>query len=116
MAIDFEKLVNQIMIDAEKDGEPVTKEEAEEMAEMELKAKQISNYTQGEKSQNKGRKPATVKVSDEKQALFQSILKNLDRCEGLNRENITVLKENKLIQAEINGKLFKIDLVQQRKH
>ena len=32
----FEKLVLEIMKEAEADGEPVTKEEAEEMARMEL--------------------------------------------------------------------------------
>ena len=34
-----EKLVAQIMCECEKEGEPVTKEEAEEMAEMEINAK-----------------------------------------------------------------------------
>lgn len=34
-----EKLVAQIMRECEKEGEPVTKEEAEEMAEMEINAK-----------------------------------------------------------------------------
>ena len=34
-----EKLVVQIMRECEKEGEPVTKEEAEEMAEMEINAK-----------------------------------------------------------------------------
>ena len=44
--MDKEKLINQIMADAEKDGEPVTREEAEEMAEMEIKANGIKNYVQ----------------------------------------------------------------------
>ena len=38
--MDKEKLINQIMAEAETDGEPVTREEAEEMAEMEIKAKE----------------------------------------------------------------------------
>ena len=42
---DFEKLVNSIMAECEKDGEPVTRAEAEEMATMELGAKDIKNYT-----------------------------------------------------------------------
>ena len=37
--MDKEKLIQQIMKECEKDGEPVTKEEATEMAEMEIKAK-----------------------------------------------------------------------------
>ena len=48
-----EKLIKQIMAEAEADGEPVTREEAEEMAEMEIKAKGIKNYTQGEKPKKK---------------------------------------------------------------
>jgi hypothetical protein len=66
----------------------------------------------------RGRKkgvPRTVKVSDEKKELFDTILRNLDRCWGVYRENITVLKENKLIEVRINDKTFKIDIIEQRK-
>lgn len=35
-----EKLILEIMAEAEKDGEPVTRAEAEEMADMELGAKE----------------------------------------------------------------------------
>jgi seryl-tRNA(Sec) selenium transferase len=70
---------------------------------------------------DKERKPAkerTTKVSDEKKALFESILHNLDRCITENvavyKENITVLKENKLIQVQIGDKIFKIDIIEQR--
>jgi len=60
-------------------------------------------------------KERTVKVSDEKKTLFESILTNIDRCEGVERENVTVLKENKLIEVRIGDKIFKIDLIEQRK-
>ena len=111
----FEKLVNEIMTEAEKDGEPVTREEAKEMARMELGAKQIKRYEKAEKPRKKSKKPKTIKVSDEKIALFASILQNLDRCEGVERQNIEVLRENKLIQVKINDKTFKIDIIQNRK-
>ena len=39
-----EKLILEIMKEAEADGEPVSREEAEEMANMELKAKGIKDY------------------------------------------------------------------------
>lgn len=110
----FEKLVNEIMTEAKKDGEPVTREEAEEMARMELGAKQIKRYEQAEKPRKKREKPKTVKVSDEKKELFNTILTNLDRADGVFRENITVLRENKLILVEIGDKKFKIDLIQTR--
>ena len=39
--MDKEKLILEIMKEAEADGEPLTREEAEEVAEMEIKAKGI---------------------------------------------------------------------------
>lgn len=59
-------------------------------------------------------KPRTVKISDEKKELFDSILQNLTRCVPVEQENITVLKENKLIEVRIGDKTFKIDLIEQR--
>ena len=59
-------------------------------------------------------KPRTVKISDEKKELFDSILTNLDRCVPVERENITVLKENKLIEVRIGDKTFKIDIIETR--
>lgn len=55
-------------------------------------------------------KPKTVKVSDEKQALFADILGNLQE----NYENVEILKQNKLISVKIGEKIFKIDLIEQR--
>ena len=60
--------------------------------------------------QKKAKAPRTVKVSDEKVALFDSLVGNLME----NYENVDILKENKLIQVEIGGKVFKIDLIEQR--
>lgn len=39
-----EKLIARIMRECEKDGEPVTKEEAEQIAEMEIRAFQNRHY------------------------------------------------------------------------
>ena len=110
-----EKLTNQIMKECEADGEPVTYEEAREMAEMEVKAKSQRSYTTTEKSMKKKSKPRVTKVSDEKKAIFDNILQNLDRCEGVSRENIQILKENKLISVQIGDTIIKIDLIEQRK-
>ena len=65
----------------------------------------------GERGRKSSQKPKTVKVSAEKTELFAEILQNLQE----NHQNVEVLKENKLIQVEINGKVFKIDLIEQRK-
>ena len=67
-----EKLINQIMADAEKDGEPVTREEAEEMAEMEIKANGIKNYVQ-DTTEKKTRKPRERKVDEDKKAILEFI-------------------------------------------
>ena len=74
--MDKEKLILEIMAECEKDGEPVTREEAEEMAEMEIKAKGIKNYVQGEKS-NKPRKPREKKVDEEKKKIIEILQKAL---------------------------------------
>ena len=71
-----------------------------------------------ELKERKKSKPRTSTVSDEKKALFNCILSNLDRCVTDNfevsRENITVVKENKLIEVKIGEKTFKIDVIEKR--
>ena len=64
-----EQLIAEIMRECEKDGEPVTEEEAAVMADMEIKAKGISHY---EKS-DKPRKPTTRerKVDEVKQRILR---------------------------------------------
>ena len=59
----------------------------------------------------KEKKPRTTKVSDEKKALFTQIGAYL---EDIYKENMTILKENKLIEIKTGGKVFKIDIVEQR--
>ena len=86
----------------------------EEQAELEEKAKanKITATIHGASAEKKKQsKPKVVKVSDEKVKLFNEILENLYKF----NENVEILKENKLIQVEINGKVFKIDLIEQRK-
>ena len=106
----FEKLVQEIMRDAEKENEPLTRKDAEEIAKMELKAKKIKRY-EGNKAGKKQKKSKTVKVSDEKQKLFNKMYDFLHK----NYENVEIINENKLILVKINDKKFKIDLIQQRK-
>lgn len=75
---DFEKLINNIMKECEADGEPVTREEAEEMAKMEMKVKtNIKNYTSTEKVK-KPRKPRERKVDSEKLEILQSVAEVLE--------------------------------------
>lgn len=53
--MDKEKLINQIMKEFKADGDSVTREEAEEIAEMEIRAKGLKRYEKGEKRKNSER-------------------------------------------------------------
>lgn len=68
----------------------------------------------GNKTKRKPSKPKTVKVSEEKRDLFSLLYDTLKDYEADFGGKTTILKENKLIQFEINGKTFKIDLIEQR--
>ena len=90
----------------------------EEQMELEKKAKEnritATIHDAGNKAKRKQSKPKTVKVSDEKQALFAEIHEKLceycDEIDGI----CEILKENKLISVKIGEKTFKIDLIEQR--
>ena len=62
------------------------------------------------KTEKKQSKPRTVKISDEKQALFKDLVDFLTES----NQNVEILKENKLIQVKIGENTFKIDLIEQR--
>ena len=51
-----------------------------------------------------------MKVSEEKQTLFANIVENLQNT----YENVEIVTQNKLITVKLNGKTFKIDLIEQR--
>jgi hypothetical protein len=87
----FEKLVNQIMKEAEADGEPVTRKEAEEMAQMEIKATKNHRYEKAEKK--KERKPRERKVDAEKGHLLGCI-KNL--LIGMHADIVAVKTETEI--------------------
>lgn len=90
----------------------------EEQMELEKKAKEnritATIHDAGNKAKRKQSKPKTVKVSDEKQALFAEIHEKLcEYCDEIDGA-CEVLKENKLISVKIGEKTFKIDLIEQR--
>lgn len=91
----------------------------EEQTELDKKAKEsgILQTIHGASADKKERKklaPRTVKVSDEKKELFAEIVANLECFAEETNGKVKVEKENKLIIFEINGKTFKIDLIEQR--
>ena len=91
----------------------------EEQAELDKKAKESgilhTIHGAGDKQKRKQNAPKVVKVSDEKKELFSVIRDNLEWFAEETNGKMTVEKENKLIIFEINGKTFKIDLIEQRK-
>lgn len=87
-------------------------EENAEQQALDQKASKVKISVEARASAPKKEKQTrTTKVSDEKKALFDEIRSNL---EDVYKENITVLKENKLLEVKIGEKKFKIDIIETR--
>ena len=107
--MDKEKLIKSIMKQAELDGEPVTKEEAEEMAEMELKAKGITDYATAE--EKKPRKKREVKKDPLKVTFIHYLEEWLLTTDV---EDVTIVNEQKEISFSINGESYSLSLIKHR--
>ena len=108
----LEKLEKQIFDECAKEGEPITMEEAQEMAQMEINAKGIKVGARAiEPKAEKEKKQRIAQVSQEKQDLFSLIWEVLSNY----YENCEILTNNKLISVQIGKKTFKIDIIEQRK-
>lgn len=85
----------------------------DELDELDEKAKKIKIKHQATSAtkEKKEKKPRTVKISDEKQKLFDNIYHSLVEIYG---GTVEIVKENKLITLQINDKTFKLDLIEQR--
>lgn len=86
----------------------------EELEELDNKAKKVKIQHQAttiDKTEPKDRKPRTIKISDEKVTLFDTIYTKLSESYG---ENVKIVNENKLLTVKIGSKLFKLDLIEQR--
>lgn len=110
----FEKLVKQIMAEAEEDDEPVTREEAEEMARMELGANEIKNYTQA--TVKKERKLRERKVDETKKEILQAIYDTLiDFRVDNGEEDYDVSMENETdIHFTYKGDKYSLKLTKHR--
>lgn len=108
MAIDKEKLIKDIMREAEADNEPVTLEEATEIAEMEIKAKGLKNYVSDKTTRVKTVK--SRKVDTEKLEILNMI------SEFLKSKNIdnAVIREIG-IDFKMNDNNFNLKLTRHRK-
>ena len=105
-----EKLIARIMKECEQDGEPVTREEAEEMAEMEIKAiGSIKHYV----SSNKLRKPAKKERKvDEKKKHLLCCCKVL--LEGMGADILGIKTETELTFS-LDSEEYSLKLIKHRK-
>ena len=105
----MEKLVADIMREAEKEGEPVTLEEAIEMAKMEVKANEdVKRYEKAEKPRKKAEK--IRKVDEEKKVLLQNVK---DTLEDLGAE-IKLIKTETEVTFTYNSNEYTIKLTKHR--
>lgn len=101
-----EKLILEIIKESEEDGEPVTRKEAEEMADMELKAKKNRNYVQSTLEKPKGKRE--VKKDPEKIKIIKKLF-NFLLTNGF--EDAIIINE----QREITFGDYSITLTKHRK-
>lgn len=86
----------------------------EELEELDSKAKKVKiqhGASAVDKTEKKEKKPRTVKISNEKQELFDNIYHFLVETYG---DSVDIVKENKLLTLKIGEKTFKVDLIEQR--
>ena len=110
----FDKLVKQIMAEAEEDGEPVSREEAEEMAKMELGAQDMKNYTQAT-VEKKTKKPRERKVDETKKKILTEIKVLLEGIQLNSGIDTDVIMENETdLHFTYGGEKYSLKLTKHR--
>ena len=115
---ELERLAKEIMAECEKDGEPVTLEEATEMAKMELGEKKNRRYEQSDKPRKK--KAVTRKVDKAKVEIISTLAQNVTRVVYSEEEadyfveNVTILKPEREITFTLKGENYSIVLTKHR--
>ena len=115
MAKTLEQLAKEIYNEFLNDGEPISESEATEMAEMELGAKAIKNYTQAKVEKTKAtRKP---KINDNKISIVSSLasfLPSLEPC-GNAVSGVHIANPQGEITFALDGKNYSIKVIEHRK-
>jgi len=101
---ELKKLVKEIMAEAKKDGEPITEEEALEMAQMEIKAK----GAQSDLAQPSKRKPRKPSEPDKEKVEIIEKLCNFLLTNG--EPDATIVN----VQREITYRDYSIQLIKHR--
>lgn len=111
-----EKLIQSIMAEYEADGEPITRQEAEEVANMELGAKNIKRYEQTAEPKPKKERPPR-KADLDKRTIIESIAKQLTRCVTKDVEplDIEIKNPEREITFTFNNENYSITLTKHRK-
>ena len=105
----LEKLAKQIFDECAKEGEPITMEEAQEMAQMEINAKGIKVGARA--TEPKAEKERVRKENPTKEMVIHEIAALLPKF----AEDIEILNVGKLISFRIGEEKYEIDLKQKRK-
>ena len=110
--MNLEKLAIEIFNEYKKDGEPVTMEEAKEIAQMEIKSKKNGRHYEQKEKQKKSTKTKVRKVDEEKKAILQACKKTL--LEKYSLEDVTEKTETEL-NFSLNGNSYCLKLTKHRK-
>lgn len=103
-----EQLIARIMKECEQDGEPVTKEEATEMAEMEIKAGNIKRYEKAEKPKKSPKKERKVDATKKHMLSCFKVL-----LEGLGAKILNIKTETE-ITFIFNDEEYSLKLIKHR--
>ena len=109
MAKTLEQLAKEIYNEALEDGEPVTEEEALEMAKMELGSKEMLNYTQA--TVKKERKKVERKVDENKVYILDAIQTAL---RGIEVDSIDDVKPETESSFTHGGNAYTVKLIKHR--
>ena len=112
--MDKERLIKQIMTECEKEGEPVTREEAAEMAEMELKAKKDCRRYESDKTTRK--KPQREKKVDAEKVEIIHFIASFLKCSKLiiAINTIMIVNPQKEITFSIGENNYSVTLTKHR--
>jgi len=106
--MDKEKLIAKIIKECEQDGEPVTREEAEEMAEMEIKAGGLKRYEKSDKPRKQSTRERKVDPTKKKILTNCRVL-----LQGMGADIASVKTETE-ITFTFEGEEYSLKLVKHR--
>lgn len=108
----LEELAKQIFDECAKDGEPITHADALEMAQMEMGAKSIKNYTQSTVEKKKAKRE--VKQDEDKITIIQNLFSLLTDCD-LTLVGLEVKNQQREVTFAYNGNDYSLTLTKHRK-